>query len=67
MEGDSLNIINMLNNKSMVTWTIEGSIMEIKNLINKLDNVIFSHIFWKGNSVADWIANQVVYREIKLR
>lgn len=67
MEGDSLNIINMLNNKNLVTWTIEGSIMEIKNLINKFENVIFSHIFWEGNSIADWIANHAIYRERNLR
>lgn len=36
LEGDSLNIINMLNNKSLITWSIEGSIMEIKDLMNKL-------------------------------
>ena len=30
MEGDSLNIIDMLNNKSPITWPIEASLMEIK-------------------------------------
>lgn len=66
LEGDFLNIINRLNNKSSVTWTIEGSLMEIKNLINKFDNVLFFHIFWEGNSVANWIANQAIYRKSNL-
>ena len=30
LEGDSLNIINMLNNRNMVTWNIQVSILEIK-------------------------------------
>ena len=66
LEGDSLNIINMLNNKSLITQSIEGSISEIKYLMNKFDNVYISHIFWQGNKVADQIANQAVYRETKL-
>ena len=45
MEGDSLNIINMLNNNSPVSWTIEGSILEIKNLINKFDMFYFLIFF----------------------
>ena len=45
LEGDSLNNINILNKRSLVSLTIEGSIMEIKNLINKFDNVLFSHFF----------------------
>ena len=45
LEGNSLNIINMLNNKNMVTWNIDGSIMEIKNLINFFDKVMISYNF----------------------
>ena len=45
MEGDSLNIINMLNGKSLITWSIEAILTEIKNLMKKFDKVIFSHIF----------------------
>ena len=37
LEGDSLNIINMINNKSMTTQNIEGSIIEIKELIKNID------------------------------
>ena len=42
MEGDSLNIINMLNDKIPSTWTIEDSIMEIKALMANFEKVIFS-------------------------
>ena len=67
LEGDSLNIINMLNNKSLITWSIEGSLMEIKDLMTKFDNVFISHIFHEDNKAADWTANQVAYWETKLR
>ena len=43
LEGDSLNIVNMLNNKNMITWNTNGSIMEVKNLIKKIDKVIIKH------------------------
>ena len=56
MEGDSLNIINMLNGKSLITWSIEASVMEIKTLMDKFEKVIFSHSYCEGNVVADWIA-----------
>ena len=41
--------------------------LEIKNLMNKFYNVLFSHMFQEGNLVTDSIAKQVVYRERKLR
>ena len=57
MEGDSLNIINMLNGKISITWSIEASVTKIKTLMDKFDKVIFSHSYHKGNAVANWIAN----------
>lgn len=65
-EGNSLNIINMLNNKNMVTWNIEGSILEIKNMIKFFDNVIISHNYWEGKKVANWIVNKAVKVDEKL-
>ena len=53
MEGDSLNIINMLNDKTPSTWTIEDSIMEIKALMANFEKVIFSHSYREGNVVAN--------------
>lgn len=67
MERDSLNIINMLNDKTLTTWTIEASIMEIKSLMNKFEKVIFTHTYREGNAVADWIANRAVQHESMLR
>ena len=32
LEGDSLNIINILNNKNSISWSIEATVMEIKSL-----------------------------------
>ena len=53
MEGDSLNIINMLNGKRPITWSIEASVTEIKTLMDKFERVIFSRIYHEGNVVAD--------------
>ena len=63
MEGDSLNIINMLNDKTPNTWTIEDSIMEIKSLTTNFEKVIFSHSYCEGNVVTDWIASRAVQRD----
>ena len=67
MEGDSLNIINMLNNKNSITWSIEASVMEIKTLMNKFEKVIISHTYHEGNAVADWIANYAVQKGYKIK
>ena len=60
LEGDSLNIINMLNDKTPSTWTIEDSIMEIKALMANFEKVIFSDSYHEGNVVSNWIANREV-------
>ena len=67
MERDSLNIINMLNGKRLTIWSIEDGVMKIKTLMDKFEKVIFSHIYREGNTMADWIANQVFLWESKLR
>ena len=66
LEGDSINIINMLNNKNSITWSIEATIMEIKSLINKFEKVIISHTYYEANGVADWVANHVVQMGYKM-
>ena len=63
MEGDSLNIINMLNDKTPSTWTIEDSIMEIKALTTNFEKVTFSHSYWEGNAISNSLANMVVQGE----
>ena len=40
--------------------------MEIKNLINKIEKVIISHTYYKGNGVANWVANYVVQMGYKM-
>ena len=35
LEGDSLNIINTLNNKNSISWSIEATVKEIKTLLQK--------------------------------
>ena len=45
LEGDSLNIINTLNNKNSISWSIEARVMEIKSLIHKFEKVVISHTY----------------------
>ena len=66
MEGDSLNIINILNEKTPSTWTIEDNIMKIKALTANFEEVIFSHSYREGNVIVDWIASRVVQRDSRL-
>ena len=51
LEGDSLNIINTLNNKNSSSWSIEATIKEIKTLIQKFEKVAISHIYCEANGV----------------
>ena len=67
LEGDSLNIINTLNNKNSISWLIEAMVMEIKSLIHKFEKVVISHTYREANGVADWVANHVVQTGYKMR
>lgn len=62
LEGDSLNIVNILNNKISTSWTIEATIKEIKHLIQNFEKIVITHTFREANCVADWIANYVVLK-----
>ena len=53
LEGDSLNIINTLNNKNSISWSIEATVMEIKSLIHKFEKVVISHTYQEANGVAN--------------
>ena len=67
LEGDSLNIVNTLNNKNSITWSIEATVMEIKSLINKFEKFIISHEYHEANGVADWVANYAIQIGHKMR
>lgn len=62
LEGDSLNIVNILNNKSSISWTIEATIKEIKHLIQNFEKIVITHTFREASGVADWIANYAVLK-----
>ena len=53
LEGDSLNIINTLNNFFKISWSIEATVMEIKSLIQKFEKVVISHTYREANGVVD--------------
>ena len=67
LEGDSFNIINTLNNKNSISWSIEAKVMEIKSLIQHFDKVVISHTYREANGVADWIANYAILTGQKVR
>ena len=52
---------------SPTTWSIKDSVVEIKTLMGKFENVLFTHVYREGNIVADWIAKQAVLWERKMR
>ena len=53
--------------KAQLHGLLKQLLHKLKNLMDKFEKVIFSHTFHEGNSVVDWIANQGVQRESKLR
>lgn len=61
LEGDSLNIINMLNNNYSIMCNVEMVIRETKNILNSYEIFFTTHIFREGIRVANWISNKVVH------
>lgn len=53
LEGDSLNIVNILNKKNSISWTIEATVMEIKSQVHKFEKVFISHTYREANGAAD--------------
>jgi ribonuclease HI len=67
LEGDSLNIVNILNNKCSTSWSIEVTIKEMKNLIQNFEKIVFTHTYREANLVADWIANYAILKGQRAR
>ena len=57
LEGDSLNIINCLNKKTIPSWTISNLVDESIHIINSFDLCVISHNFREANGMAEWAAN----------
>ena len=57
IEGDSLIIIDHLRDKSRCPWEIELLMSYIKLLLQRVENISFSHVPRDGNKVADKVAH----------
>ena len=60
LEGDSRNIINILNNKHDPAWNISNILSESKEGLNFFHNVFISHNYCEKNILADWMANMAI-------
>lgn len=63
LEGDSLNIIQVLKGISSVSWNIANIIKNAKTILNNYVSIILTHTFKEGNKVADILANEGVNLE----
>ena len=66
VEGDSLNIINCLNNITKPSWTISNIILQAIHIIKSFDICIVTHNFRQANHFADWVANVACLSEQKV-
>lgn len=60
LEGDSNNIIKILNGISSPSWMIANIITETRVTLSKFESVHITHMYREANSVADWFANKGV-------
>ncbi|ONI34994.1 hypothetical protein PRUPE_1G509200 [Prunus persica] len=56
-EGDSKPIIDCINNKVLVPWSIHLIVQDIRLLSSYCEEISFQHIFRKANFTADALAN----------
>lgn len=57
LEGDSLNIINHLNQCSPPSWNIKDFILESISIFQTFNNIQIKHTYREGNKVVDAMAN----------
>lgn len=57
LEGDSKNIVNILNDKNDHVSDISNLHRECQNNLNFFNKVYISHKFWETDTLADWMAN----------
>ncbi|KAH9302027.1 hypothetical protein KI387_013610, partial [Taxus chinensis] len=57
VEGDSLNIINLLNQSSSPSWNIKDFISESISISHTFNSIRIIHTYREGNKLADAMAN----------
>lgn len=57
LEGDSKNIVNILNEKNDPAWDISNLLRDYKNDLNFFHKVFMSHNYRETNTLANWMAN----------
>lgn len=62
-EGNSLNIINYLNNVFLPSWSIYNAIKSVKEISETFDMCVFTHVYREANACADWAANLACHSE----
>ena len=60
LEGDSRNIVNILNNKNDPAWNTSNLLWEFKEDLNFFQNVFISHNYHETNTCANWMANLAI-------
>ena len=57
LEGDSRNIVNILNDKNDLAWNITNLFWEYKEELKFFEKVFISHNYHEMNTCANWMAN----------
>lgn len=60
LNGDSLNVINMLRDVLPPIWDIKSMIIEARRIIEAIKNIIIQHKFYEANLLACRIMDEVV-------
>lgn len=56
IEGDFKLIIDLVKGVARLGWNIRNTIMDIKQVLNRMENVHLQHIYKEGNKVVDGAA-----------
>ena len=57
IEGDSQIIVNAIRKQNTPNWVLDSQLNLVLSLIDKFDDYRISHIYRKGNQLADHLAN----------
>ena len=67
LEGDSNNIIKCLKGEHYSFWSIKNMVEETKQILLTFERVYVSHEYREENLAANWMANEVVKRDMSYR
>lgn len=67
VEGNSNNIIRCIKGELQPSWSISNMVEEICITLSTFERVHVVHEYREANSFADWLANEVVKRNMTNR